>query len=75
MTSFEEGKIRFTFGDEWHAQQFDRRGTIFPRGVLPVDFVVERDDELVLVEVKDPSTSRAPERNREISFEKWKLTS
>ena len=31
-------------------------------GVLPVDFIVEGDDELVLVEIKDPSASRALQR-------------
>lgn len=32
--------------------------------MYPVDFVVEGDDELVLVEVKDPSASRVPAQNR-----------
>ena len=66
MTSFDEGEIQFTFGDDWHAQQFDRRGTerFPPRGVLPVDFVIEGEDELVLVEVKDPSASGASEKDR-----------
>ena len=72
MTSFDEGELQFEFGDDWHAEQFDRTGTRFPRGVLPVDFIVEGDDELVLVEIKDPSASRAPERNREQFVRKMK---
>lgn len=64
MTSLREGEIHFTFGDAWQAQLFDKRGAIIPKGVYPVDFVVEGDDELVLVEVKDPSASRVPAQNR-----------
>ena len=64
MTSLREGEIHFTFSDAWQAELFDEPGTIIPMGVYPVDFVVEGDDELVLVEVKDPSASRVPERNR-----------
>ena len=66
MRSLCEGEIQFTFDDNWDAQKFDCSGIkgFPPRGVLPVDFVIEGDDELVLVEVKDPSTSAASEKNR-----------
>ena len=64
MTSFQEGELQLAFGDDWQVERFDRAGASFPKGVLPVDFIAERDDELVLVEIKDPSASRAPERNR-----------
>ena len=64
MTSFQEGELQLAFDDNWQLERFDRAGASFPKGVLPVDFIAERDDELVLVEIKDPSASRAPERNR-----------
>lgn len=64
MITFTEGELRFTFGDDWQAEQFDRSGASFPRGVLPVDFIAESDSELVLVEIKDPSEAGAPDHNR-----------
>lgn len=72
MTSFTEGELRITFGDDWQAEQFDRPGMSFPRGVLPVDFIAETDDEIVFVEIKDPSASRALDRNREDFIRKMK---
>ena len=72
MTSFKEGELRFSFGDEWHAEHFDRPGAAFPKGVSPVDFIAERAHELVLVEVKDPSAARAPVANRQDFVEKMK---
>ena len=72
MTSFAEGELRIAFGDDWHAEQFDRPGVSFPRGMLPVDFIAEGDGEIVLVEIKDPSASRAPDQNREDFVRKMK---
>ena len=72
MTSFAEGELRLAFGDDWQVEQFDRPGVPFPIGVLPVDFIAERDDEIVLVEIKDPSAARAPEQNREDFARKMK---
>ena len=74
MTSFKEGELQLSFGDEWDAEHFDRRGVADfpPKSVLPVDFIAERADELVLVEVKDPSTARAPIGNRQDFVKKMK---
>ncbi len=72
MTPFAEGELRFAFGDEWHAEHFDRPGASFPKGVSPVDFIAERADELVSVEVKDPSAAHAPAANRQNFVKKMK---
>ena len=73
MTYFTEGELRFAFGDEWHAEQFDRRGAAFPpKGVSPVDYVTEREQELVLMEIKDPSAARAPAANLQEFVRKMK---
>lgn len=74
MTSFEEGELQLSFGEEWDAEHFDRRGArgFPPKGVSPVDFIAERADELVLVEVKDPSAARAPDANRQDFAKKMK---
>ena len=71
MISFEEGELRFSFGDDWHAEHFDRpRSSFPPKGVSPVDFIAERADEMVLVEVKDPSAACAPVPDRQDFVEK-----
>ena len=72
MQTLMEGEIRFTFAANWEAEQFDRRGISWPKGVSPVDFVVEGPNECVLVEVKDPSASGAPDQNRHGFAEKMK---
>ena len=59
MTTFQEGELEFTFGNAWRAEQFDRPGVGWPKGVMPVDFIAEGRDEIVLLEVKDPSASGA----------------
>ena len=65
MTVLKEGELQFSFDDRWQAAQFDRPGVSWPKGVSPVDFVLEGEDELVLMEVKDPSASNAPAGNRQ----------
>ena len=66
MTTWEEGELRFEFAAGWHVERFDvRRSGFPPKGVSPVDFVVESEDEIVLVEVKDPSAASAREENRD----------
>lgn len=66
MTTLREGEIEFVFGDAWRAEQFDRRDDVgWPKGISPVDFVVEGKDEIVLLEVKDPSAARATPDQRQ----------
>lgn len=72
MTSFEEGELQLSFGDEWDAEHFDRPGVSFPQGVSPVDFIAEGPDELVLVEVKDPFAAQVPTRHLQDFVEKMK---
>lgn len=73
MTTFEEGELRFEFAAEWHAERFDvSRSGFPPKGVSPVDFVVESEDEIVLVEIKDPSAAPVPDENRDEFVRKMK---
>jgi hypothetical protein len=72
MTVLQEGELRFTFGAEWQAEQFDKPGTSWPLCIRPVDFLAQRQAELVLVEVKDPSASTVPGRNRDAFVRKMK---
>lgn len=64
MTTLDEKELLFTFPTGWHVERFDDVGRVWPRHVAPVDFVVERPDDVLLIEVKDPSNSRAPDGER-----------
>lgn len=60
MTSLTERELTFTFPSTWKAEYFDTPGRPLPKHIAPVDFVVESDDQMFLIEVKDPSTTKAP---------------
>lgn len=64
MATYTEGELIFEFPDDWAVEQFDARGRIIPDNISPVDFVIERPGDLLLIEVKDPATSRAPAKQR-----------
>lgn len=72
MRSLREGDIHFTFSDAWQAELFDEPGAIIPKRIYPVNFVVEGDNDLVLVEVKDPSAARVPGHNLAQSIRKMR---
>lgn len=65
MATITEGELTFEFPPDWQVEQFDSPGTTMPWGMKPVDFIVDFTDRVVLIEVKDPSHSRAPTRNRD----------
>ena len=65
MKTFREGELELVFGEAWRAEHFDRPGMSWPRGVAPVDFIAEGRDEIVLLEVKDPSASGATSDQRQ----------
>lgn len=58
MEVLQEGELQFTFGKDWTASKLDEQGVPVPHGMAFVDFVLEGDDEIVLMEVKDPAASR-----------------
>lgn len=53
MTVLDEGELRFTFGPAWEVEKFDAPGASWPKGVSPIDFIIEDDAEIVLLEVKE----------------------
>lgn len=65
MQVLQEGELRFTFGADWTASRLDERGVSTPHGMAFVDFAVEGDNEVVLVEVKDPAASPTEELQQE----------
>ena len=65
MNVLKEGELEFTFGGDWQAEKFDQPGASWPKGISPVDFIAEGQAELVLMEIKDPSASAIPAKNRQ----------
>jgi len=65
MTTLIEGELEFSFPTNWKAEIFDVKDRIWPKGISPVDFVVERENDLLLIEVKDPSAGSVPNEQRE----------
>lgn len=64
MTRLQEGELLLTFPTLWKVERFDSRGKKFPAYVCPVDFIAETPEKLLLIEVKDPSNSKAPQNER-----------
>ncbi|MCB9531148.1 MAG: hypothetical protein H6700_05225 [Myxococcales bacterium] len=64
MTVIVEAELEFTFDPSWATEHLDSPGRVWPKGISPVDFVVDRGDDLLLIEVKDPSHSRATPAER-----------
>ncbi len=59
-----ERELVFAFPDAWHPETFDQEGATWPKHIMPVDFIVERPNDILLIEVKDPSISNAPDAER-----------
>ena len=57
-------ELEFAFPDELSWNELDRQGTQLPHNMKLVDLVIERDDDVLLVEIKDPSVSRSPDKER-----------
>jgi len=64
MSTFDEADLRLDFDVSLSAELLDSKGRVWPKGVSPVDFIVDTESFLVLVEVKDPSNPKAPEQER-----------
>jgi len=64
MTTLTERELVFTFPAAWTSNQFDVPGTSWPKGISPIDFIIERADDILLIEVKDPSAAKAPDKER-----------
>ena len=68
MSVFREGELEFAFGASWEAELFDQDGASWPQGMKPVDFIAEGENEIVLVEVKDPSALAGPGRKHDMKL-------
>lgn len=56
--------LEFSFPDGLTRQDLDQQGVKLPKGMAFVDLVIERNEDVLLVEIKDPSHANSPEKDR-----------
>ncbi|MGY0610643.1 hypothetical protein [Luteimonas sp. A501] len=61
----ENAELLFTFPDELRWDELDKQGIRLPMKMKFVDIVIEREEDVLLIEIKDPSHSRSPEKERD----------
>lgn len=57
-------ELLFNFPDALSWSELDKQGVKLPVRMKFVDLVIERDKDILLVEIKDPSHSRSPDKER-----------
>jgi hypothetical protein len=60
----ENAELLFEFPDEVEWDELDKQGVKLPVRMKFVDLVIERDADVLLVEIKDPSHSKSPDKER-----------
>ena len=65
MTTLKEGNLQITFPPAANARKFDDDATHgLSHCMKSVDFIVEEDDRVLFIELKDPENPRAPDRKK-----------
>ncbi len=57
-------ELLFNFPDELSWSELDKQGVKLPVRMKFVDLVIEREHDILLVEIKDPSHSKSPDEQR-----------
>lgn len=70
--SEEKADLQFSFPDDLVFSELDKQGVKLPVKMKFVDFVIERENDFLLVEVKDPSNGKCLPRAREEYYKKLK---
>jgi hypothetical protein len=60
----ENAELLFEFPDDLKWDELDKQGVKLPVRMKFVDLVIEREDDILLVEIKDPSHSKSPDKER-----------
>ncbi|MGF0335007.1 hypothetical protein [Ectopseudomonas toyotomiensis] len=60
----ETAELEFSFPDELQWSELDKQGVKLPVNMKFVDLVIEREKDILLVEIKDPSHSRSRDKQR-----------
>ena len=61
-------ELEFSFPDELVWSELDQQGVKLPERMRFVDLVIEREQDVLLVEIKDPSVAKCPEQHRQDYF-------
>ena len=59
-----DAELLFSFPDSLTWSELDKQGVKLPVKMKFVDLVIERERDILLVEIKDPSHSRSPDKER-----------
>lgn len=65
MSTHQEQQLEFSFPDNVNWEKLDRSGAKLPNGMSFVDLIIIRSEDLLMVEIKDPSNSRTPDKERQ----------
>lgn len=60
----EKAELLFVFPDGLTWSELDKQGVKLPVRMKFVDLVIERDQDILLIEIKDPSHSRSQDKER-----------
>ncbi|CAB3821457.1 hypothetical protein LMG26854_01488 [Achromobacter aegrifaciens] len=60
----ENAELLFSFPDELIWSELDKQGVKLPVRMKFVDLVIERDQDILLVEIKDPSHTKSQDKDR-----------
>jgi len=66
MNIYKEDELHFSFPKSLIWQELDEKGATLPEGLKLVDLVIERENDILLVEIKDPSCSTIPAEHRPV---------
>ena len=73
MTTLTEGNLQITFPPSARARKFDDQASHgLSHCMKAVDFIVETDDRVLFIEIKDPEHPQSRERNRAIFIESFR---
>lgn len=61
-----DAELLFTFPDGLTWSELDRQGVKLPVKMKFVDLVIERDKDILLIEIKDPSNSKSEDKDRNV---------
>lgn len=60
----DNAELLFSFPDELNWTELDKQGVRLPVRMKFVDLVIERESDILLVEIKDPSHSRSTDKDQ-----------
>ena len=71
MTILTEGNLQITFPDDANVMKFDDKSHGLSHCMKAVDCIVELEDRVSFIEIKDFEHPRAPSKNRKVLIEKF----